>query len=279
MVEKMLHKPRLFFFLIPIGACFCEGLLLSASIEPVLSHLWMRNPIFFCDHYALNITKVQRFKQLSKERTETMWAKLSLNNLGEHQLKSSGMVVCLPDSTDFDSKLVSLLTQYPRCSRSFPWVIIGKDAEDRLSKLLSIKLDEQIYFFDLERLVLSEAYEVNDNFVRRDLAWLTIKTEEHRETGGKYSLQVITAEPVFLKRRANLGGLNLRTVVGYQIPFAMFPMAKAEEGSYVQLDDADVGGIFYDLLSHMKRDMNFTTTLFYRTDKDWGNRQVMICRQ
>ncbi len=195
-------------------------------------------------------------------------------------------------------------------ARRFPSLVVysaGGDFERRVlldgrDEALQLPLDRRLFFFNETSLTLSEHYSVNGVQVDRVLGQVVFD--------GRTYLNV-TSPHGFLKRRSNLYGWVLRTLLEDQSPYIMFedhqvPNATlchprvpgrcamidadnkcrffegyqcnvVEDDTYYKIGErTPTRGLFQDVLEILQRELNFTVSTLRRVDGNWGSVKVIF---
>ena len=165
------------------------------------------------------------------------------------------------------------------------WIVIHSAQSSFVSQLISkdgngaidLGIDQEVYFFDLDDLVLREFYAVNG------VSMLNTVYRYQEVTGGGIAVRENQPRTSYLKRRQDLKGVVLRVVVEDQTPYIAFKEMKApakpanpDAPEVYSIDRFNAtSGMFIDILALLGKELNFSTTLFRRYDEVWGG--VKVC--
>ncbi len=167
-----------------------------------------------------------------------------------------------------------------KLQRSFyhPWLILERNSSTsaRGNKLcLSIQVHNQLYFFNLDNLSITERYAINGILVSNSIGQVVWKPNE-----ASFSY-VRKNHDSFLERRSNFRGLSLKAMTENDgLNIKLNPSIKEEKAGWMrdkqghpmkQLETSEATGLYMDLLNTLQNDMNFTTTLYVRKDGAWGH--------
>ena len=137
--------------------------------------------------------------------------------------------------------------------------------EDAFLKRLDLDINHEVYFLLNSTKEVLESYKINDLFIKRTLGGID-------ETQFKWNENI---EPIFVKRRSNLHGLNLKAYTeasGRDILLDSKFREKApfSEAIKTYMVNDYTSGLHYDVLKLMESNLNFTTHLMKTKDQDWG---------
>ena len=165
----------------------------------------------------------------------------SMGHLDKKVLAASNIILCV--STIGVENLVSVTNATELMAVEKPWVILHYKEEEEF--LQSSRIDQHIYFYNIDTDNLYERYSVNSITVTR-------------------SLDMSNPIDNFYERRADFQGVDLIVAVQERYPDYYFTGAVQEvkvmpsgDKMYV-IQEGEGNGLLEDILVIMKRELNFT---------------------
>lgn len=204
--------------------------------------------------------KLSGLKHLLARESRTHFIVVKPTQIREEHLSHNGLILCSDNATLVEDWVKT----YSFHSKRHPWLIISRERIAH-SADVKVEVDQQIFFFSEKLLQLEEAYTVNDVRVTRVIGRFLADPGENPTIAQE-------CRQLFLDRRSNLLGLNLRILIEKQPPHVYFNVDRDNsQEELVNLDaSSDPHGLFVDLLHILQRDLNFTTDVAVRTDRVYG---------
>ena len=163
----------------------------------------------------------------------------SIGHLDEKVLAESNIILCV--STIGVENIVSVTNATELLAVENPWVIVHYKEEEEF--LQPSRIDQQIYFYNIDNGTLYERYSVNSITVTRSLDM-------------NYTIEN------FYERRADFQGVNLTVAVQEWYPIYYFNDTVKEVKVMPSGDKMYViqegEGLLEDILGVMKKELNFT---------------------
>ena len=231
-------------------------------MQDVSNYLRMHRLMFVCK-FNSSFAR-EKIRQLSRSGRAVKIA-ANIQNVQTRELLRSNMVVCSDNYPVEETQY--LLEKHPSAGVNFSWVIQG--SQESVSHPWRVKVNQRVYFLEPSSRELSESYLVNDQRVKRKLCQF-----------GTHGVEELASVPGFLRRRSDLMGQRLRVITDFQRPYMMHDQPINLNGDVqftksgdkiVRIEEENTSGLIRQLLYHiMRKEMNFTTETFMRTDRNWG---------
>ena len=150
-------------------------------------------------------------------------------------------------------------------------VLTNMTNEKELSKLF-MEINQEVYIFDWKSMKLFETYSVNDVKVTNVLGQLL----KHEVSDVWIFNRSILMDELFERRRGNFHGKHLVGMTNEYAPSVVLPKDFEEKVKYFPENETYdvteyVTGTYIDFLHLSQSLLNFTSTIYMRKDRVWGN--------
>ena len=210
--------------------------MLESMVQMLVTIFQMQRLIIICDLDRTSLDLRQQFFR----GNHTLSVAKSLNQIDNNILAESNVIIC---AKNIGRETFKAMT-YERFAVNYPWVILhNQDVEAFLSPS---KINQQLYFYDMDTQSLYEKYTVNS---------VVVTTELNMNLPLDY----------IHERRSNLHGLSMNVAVNSLMP--LYGIMRKEKTDTITLpsgdkffsvDKHDASGILEELLTEVARELNFT---------------------
>ena len=150
-----------------------------------------------------------------------------------------------------------------------PVLVFGHNLSSH-KELQAIKVNQRIFYFNMETNQVSEAYSVNNHFVYRIVA--VVKEEKNQS----YLVPTTEGQRPFEKRRNNLHGYHIIAMTDKDRRGIYLPSDFDKTATFHEINQTfDVTDITYgpykEHLDYLSQELNFTYTLYKRKDGVWSH--------
>jgi hypothetical protein len=153
-------------------------------------------------------------------------------------------------------------------------VFSGPDIINEIISTAIPEINHEVYYIDVESLVVYDAYKINDQTI-------ITKLGTFQDIGSNYTFLSDSVNSSFLKRRSDFNGITLNAMVEIEKPtlWIVDPDYKNNVPYHAENDTYDVtgltNGIFHETLMALQAELNFSTNIYKRQDGIWGLPQVL----
>jgi hypothetical protein len=153
-------------------------------------------------------------------------------------------------------------------------VFSGPDIINEIISTAIPEINQEVYYIDVESLVVYDAYKINDQTI-------ITKLGKFKDIGSNYTFLSDSVDSSFVKRRSDFNGITLNAMVETEKPTLWIVDADyktnvpyhAENDTYVVTGLTN--GIFHETLMTLQAELNFSTNIYKRQDGIWGLPQVL----
>ena len=152
--------------------------------------------------------------------------------------------------------------------KSFHKMLIINPYSIKSYEELSIDIGQEVYFFDESSAEVFETYEINGMKIRGPLGLYNATSNSFTWNANK--------NQIIFRRRGNFHGLKLKGMVEHSMPSVLINNKYKEKARFFQsnqtyLMNGFVKGVYIDILEHLQENLNFSTTLYKRKVRSFGN--------
>ncbi|TRY78917.1 hypothetical protein TCAL_10582 [Tigriopus californicus] len=194
--------------------------------------------------------------------------RIDLDDIKATEWFSQSILIC-PDGFN-EAALIGIMEQNIRIGTNHLVMVIDRNFS--MFRKISLHINQEVYFFDPDTNVAKETYSVNG---------VRVEYPVFRRIPSTGQIQRITTI-TFLERRSNFHGQHFTAVTERLLPWVNFRETALQDHDimmtpsgdiWYNLDQSQVWGyyktIFLDILGPQ---MNFSTSLHVRKDRNWGSK-------
>ena len=232
--------------------------ILAGTLLAIMKYIRMNDPLFIEHGHKLSVN-THHYVKLMKEFSKSGQY---LNFVQNGTLPAGQCFIWNIDQ--LDSNLA-----FPIHGKSI--VLTNMTNEKELSKL-SMEMNQEVYIFDWKSMKLFETYSVNEVKITNVLG----QFNQNEASNVWIFYRSILMDELFERRRGNFHGKHLIGMTSEYAPSVVLPKDFEEKVKYYPENETYevtefVSGTYIGFLHLSQSLLNFTSTIYMRKDRVWGN--------
>ena len=265
----MLQMWQWFLLLITAAEICCGRNVTGQDLSTILAYFKWQGPVSITCPEMKNARLTMRDMLKSASNSLTINFELGMEK-EDHRSIGNWYVVCSTSSNightiDFVSWVQKQMSE-----ASSKWIIVCDDNScQKLIESLNVHIGQRVYLVNTHNDEVSEFYSING----------LVKIEKLSKMSKDGAFMKDLRAP-FVRRRSNFHGSRLLVLTNKQSPHVhlirenepnVVNLETTASGDLLEEIDPEIlGGTHPDALRQLQEDLNFTTRIFMRRDRDWG---------